>query len=570
MKSDLIFEVYRGNYKKVLSQSFDRPKFKMKTTEVVAIVAALAFSGRISEATQVYKTYSEKISKESLVISRFFLGISLFRQTQSSYGRQLLMENLRYKTKNPELLFFTYQGLAFIRYFLGQMQSCELLVEKALQASIEADLFYGRILSLDMSGHIFVSKGDIHKGLDRLNQAIKLCQTLGHTSLKSSLQISLATYRAQYGIDPQKSREDLVKLLEAKNFQDSYSQAYLLLELARQCTRNGEFAEADKQLELALQYIYRNGYRRQQVLLNLRLAELEYQKGFSSKALTYISVLKSPEYKLHLEVDLQAALLGLEQKIIRSLNYSEAKKNPPKQKTSAEDPIALLKQSLQSSKRPEVELIKKCEDLNCLSFLVDYFKLERGKKYLILNIYPEKGLIYSPSGLEVIHIGRSQQQLKILSEISKNSLDKEELVKRVWSYEYDPLRHDPMLFSALQALRRSLGQHADWLLRTDEGYCLNPEVRLIDVTPETKAPTERTEFKKQSLNHGLVLELNFRQIHFLQSNNFNNDGIDITKYKQLFNISKITATRDLSELHKKGYVLRTGKGRATRYLPPET
>ncbi len=567
-------QLYRGDYKEILQSTWDRPKYKLKAEDMMAIIGALSFSGRVQEATELYEAHSDKVTKKYLVPIRFFIGINLYRLSRNPLGKKFLIDNLRAKNKDHQDLFYTYQGLAFMRFFSKQLGSCKILAEKALHEALRAEFYYGRFLSLDMLGHVLIAKGEIHSGLEKLDQAIALTKSMGAKSWQSSFQVSATIYRSQYGINGSSGKSEILKLLKSNSYQDSYSQAYLLLELGRLYTRDAEFAKAEKSLDSAVQNVYRSRHQKQQVLLNLRIAELSYQKGEYNKALNLISVLKNQGLKYIEDQEFKDPLNGIEHKLTKALGMTDLVTDAESVRQSfLEDPIAQLKlelkQDFNQSKGVKIELIKECERLACQCFLIDYLKIKRGKNALLLNLIPGKTLLFGRDGIYWAQTGRSQNLIYLIHLLFTGWNNKEEIVKNIWGYEYDPLRHDPMLFSALQGLRRCLGPYSDWLLRTEEGYRLDPEVEYRNCSQKISKPQIKKKAASEELQKGLELNFNFRQLRLLESQEFNDSGIDVNAYKKLFKVSQITATRDLSDLLKQNAIQRVGKGRATRYLPLE-
>lgn len=564
----LINDLYCGNYNEILQSTLDRPKYKLKAEDMLPIIGALSFSGRVQEATDLYEVHSKKVTKKQLVPIRFFIGINLFRLSRNPIGKKMLIENLKLKDKSHEELFYTYQGLAFIRFFTKQLNSCKALAEKASQEALSAEFYYGRMLSADMLGHVLISKGEIHSGLKKLDQAISFAKQMKAKSWQSSFLVSYTVYQTQFGINGANAEKELTQLLKNHNYQDSYSQAYLYLELGRYFTRNAEFNKADETLDLAVQNVYRSRHHKQQILLNLRLAELSYQKGEFNKALNLISVLKNQGFKFIDDPEFKDPLNGIEQKLTKALGMTDLEVSKEiDRKGLIEDPIAQLRQEMKQTKEIKSELIKDCEKLACQCFLIDYLDIQRGKNALLLNALPGRTLLFGKTGIYWAQTGRSQNLISLIHVLFSGWNNKEKLVKKIWGYDYDPMRHDPMLFSALQGLRRCLGPYSDWLLRTEEGYCLDPEVQFKDCSQKMAAKAKKQKPASEELQKGLELDFNFRQIRLLESEDFNASGIDVKSYKKQFKVSQITATRDLSDLLKQNAIRRVGKGRATRYLP---
>ena len=139
---------------------------------------------------------------------------------------------------------------------------------------------------------------------------------------------------------------------------------------------------------------------------------------------------------------------------------------------------------------------------------------------------------------------------------------KKELVESIWGYDYDPVIHDPMIYTQMTRLRKFFGPFAHLIILTEEGYALDSSVEIFKNSPDLPETKELETFKVENLPS--YSDLNYRQIQilsYLKENSF----VDIQIYKQIFSVSNITASRDLSQLASKGFVQRVGKGRATKY-----
>jgi hypothetical protein len=174
---------------------------------------------------------------------------------------------------------------------------------------------------------------------------------------------------------------------------------------------------------------------------------------------------------------------------------------------------------------------------------------------------------------------------------SRLSFSKEVLVQKIWQYEYNPLLHDPLIHATLNRFRNLLGDYRDFLLLTEEGYSLRSDIdiramhakhskdRERGIGSSSLAPSKLTFPVAQSAqanflqgpfslklpgNQILVDDLNHRQIQILQFLD-KNTFVDIQICQELFQVSPITASRDLSDLFKRNLISRLGKARATKY-----
>jgi Fic family protein len=137
------------------------------------------------------------------------------------------------------------------------------------------------------------------------------------------------------------------------------------------------------------------------------------------------------------------------------------------------------------------------------------------------------------------------------------------LIEQVWGYQYEALRHDTLVYAMARQIRKSLGTHSEWLVATEEGYSFKAKIVILkSVTPTA----QDLEFAEEALPVDQMLtDLNYRQnqaISYLRKNPF----INVKIYQSLFKTSGLTASRDLSSLKEKGYVVRLGCARLTRYV----
>ncbi|MBY0385775.1 DeoR family transcriptional regulator [bacterium] len=166
---------------------------------------------------------------------------------------------------------------------------------------------------------------------------------------------------------------------------------------------------------------------------------------------------------------------------------------------------------------------------------------------------------------------------KIILLIKDESQSKEELVQKIWGYQYDPLRHDPLIYSSMNKVRRLLSPHGDWIQLTENGYQIQKNIKvIIKNTLKQKsihqkvveAPVLQSATNKIKVSpkwHKHAKDLNFRQLQVLDYLK-NQNSISVLELSNKLLISKPTATRDLSKLHKLGILSRVGHGRATRYF----
>ncbi|MES2767928.1 MAG: DeoR family transcriptional regulator [Bdellovibrionota bacterium] len=196
------------------------------------------------------------------------------------------------------------------------------------------------------------------------------------------------------------------------------------------------------------------------------------------------------------------------------------------------------------------------------AFLYDLLPLSREASVIYLDLEPGTLTLFQRGNVNHTD-GLTPQLRKIILCLSEGKeMDKEELITRVWGYKYDPLRHDNIVYSAMTLLRKLLGEKSSWLVTTESGYKWLAGVEIKSHLTNEAQNIEAIIPKKLDVNFNT---LNFRQMKILQFLK-NNESIDVQKCKKLFNVSDITASRDLSSLTRSNSLIRVGKGRAIRYV----
>ncbi|MGZ3670719.1 MAG: ArsR family transcriptional regulator [Bdellovibrionota bacterium] len=448
----------------------------------------------------------------------------------------------------------------------------------------------------DLAERLRRSPSTISFHLRLLEEARELANRLGNESVSNSIAVSVELHSAEFGLSGAEGVASLERRLAAVGTEDNYSSANVGLELARQYTRQGRVLDAAKALESVAPSIYANQNRRQEITLNLRLAELAFQRGDFFGARHYLHFL---DRLLHREVDatFELAALGLSRKLL----LAEGK--------SAEAPLARWKElsqdfgttrddnlqvrlSLLGPERENQEdrVHRVLQSSRLLADPADRLRplLEQGllcdasaaaglpaAGRAALAVLPQSlgQLSRDAGGIEWVSSPLSSLQAKILRLVSQGGgCDKATLVEKAWGYRYDPLRHDAMVYSALSALRRSLGKAAHWIQATEAGYSFSalvlwpvmPPARAVKPAAAEKNSVPTSESPEASIDESLLPHLNHRQIEILEwmrGHRF----LAVGECRIRFDVSEITALRDLDGLRRHGLVVRSGKARATRY-----
>jgi hypothetical protein len=166
-----------------------------------------------------------------------------------------------------------------------------------------------------------------------------------------------------------------------------------------------------------------------------------------------------------------------------------------------------------------------------------------------VSVVFDRGRVHTVTGLTPL-------LRKTLSALLQGHGRKDALITQVWGYEYDPQRHDSLIYNTETGLRKILGPSAHWIETTEAGYRMASGIQLR---------TEEIRREKFSgATTALAPGLNHRQLTFLKKVK-PGEFVHVRSYQKLFHVAEITACRDLASLHREGYVLRVGRARATRY-----
>ncbi|KYG70705.1 hypothetical protein AZI85_01880 [Bdellovibrio bacteriovorus] len=574
---------FLGHYTTILQIYKDHP-LSLAEKDIPFLIGALSFLGKTLEAEEIFKTRQASFSEKEQAASLFYLGVGVARKSKYKKARRFFRENQKRfgKHDQAEISFYTYQGIAFYLYFTGQFFRSEKFATKALRLAVRAENPHIKVLAQDLLAHTLVQTGRVYSGLELLKEAHDIALRLGNDAFASATQVSILLYEATYGHRPESIVPDLEKCLNDLKPQDSYSKSNVVLELARQKTLRGLWKDAETLLNLQAPVIFSSENRRQEIVLNLRWAELAYLRGQTVLAWQY---LRGANLRLNQEADKNFAIqiLGLEHKILTEQN------NP----SALEKKKQLLELSRSFSSKINRNMLARRQWIQEKDFSEDdhihtllsqigdnsgfelihksgyyswYYKclpLQKGVNYLVLGLAKNRAVTFSTDGIEVVKL--ADFSARILEVLKQGPLDKAMLVEKVWGYEYHPLRHDSLVYAAMSTLRRNLGSKHTWIQTLDTGYQLEKNVNILQLRGSIgESKNSGSMVLKSSSLRPVDAELNYRQLQaldYLQENRF----LSTRQYKDLFKTTEITACRDLAALNKKGHVVRIGFGRATQY-----
>lgn len=601
---------YRGQYTEVLQKTFLQPpgavsdaapdvsSVSIEEGHIIYVVGSLSFLGRIREAEAVCRAQFKELSDLQKSYCYFFLGLGYTRRSQYDVAKKYFLRNraLQKRTqatgrKNDfEIQFLVQQGISFFLFFLGKFEKSIAWSERALSSAIAAQDVWQRALAHDLLANNLIQNGRIHEALKHFDQALAESEYLKNSALVGAIRISKLVFSCEYGIQLNQSYEQLKKTYLTADLKDGFSRANLGLEYARQLTLRGDFSEAIQVLNDISSFIFQSQNRRQEARYNLRWAELNFLKSEAHSSLHFIRsgrrCLEFVDYTYEMQ------FLGLEKKVYEELlqqpvpesltarllqlsaTFNNIKNNnilsrdqmmaaPVSGIIETDDEIHARLSKAEKSPAYAREVIL---ETRYFSWLHRFFKLKRNERYVLLNLEPKSitfitanGIFHRPNELSTLNY-------KILNVLSKGFTTKEELVKQVWGYNYDPLRHDSLIYSTFSSLRKIFIPDTQMIETSEMGYGL--QAKLVNLLENRTKPVEaaRESFINPDYDISKLIthDLNARQIQivqFLDQNQF----VSVRQVMKIFDTSEITANRDLRSLFQKKLVLRVGQGRSTQY-----
>ena len=593
LHSELATNFHRGDHSAVLASGYVNPgaDFNQDPETASFVVGSLAFLGRIGEAESLFKNILPVLPAQLVVACQFYLAVALCRHSDYAKGREYLGKNLRAarRSQNPFIRFYAAQGLGCYRFFAGRLVNARSHAEAALNFAIAANSAYCKCLAMDLYAHGLVLTGQISEGIAYLNRAKEFAIALGNGGCVQTLDISIICYEAQFGITKHDVLQTLNQVLASTDPQNSFSRTVLLLELARQYTLRGQGACSQEKLDEACRLIYAVQHRRQSATLNHRLAYNLFLAGNELQALNMLRMAKQEiDPKVDRLLDLQ--LSGLQLKLCKRLDLQDEAALLEKHVDTLTKRtgcylgrrIALRDQIKQAApalfprgQDPIGDLYDLDEDPSDTGsshslFCAGYPTLSRTKwgllgkhKTLVIDPTFQTFVTINPPSVQVVRAGIQRTLKALLLALLDGERTKEELIQQIWNYKYHPLRHDDLVYQSMTRVRKLLGDCGHWLEFTGTTYRINPQVKPVFLGPANQTLAEGLmdqDFAISSAIEPLSNRIDL-MVEILQKQRF----LNVKQCVELFQVSRITASRDLAALEKAKVVKRFGSGRATKY-----
>ncbi len=583
-KSELLF--VRGDHAALLAETLDRPDFRRPDEGLALIIGSLCFIGRLSEAQTLLGIWRPWLPTDELAAALAYVAIASARQgaLQACLPKLRELGSLMRLAPSPLVVFFRSQAMAFYNWRRHRLPLALHFAEQALAAAFQAEFFFGRALATDMMGHLQINLGQIQKGMASLEKSHQYFSSLGNCQHVHVIETALLGYQLEYkpfGADSLAHLRQRMSQLSADS--NNYSLSFLYLELAHQLGLRGDLPGAALALDEAGSLIQRFGHRRHQGLLLFRKAYLAHLNGRDQTTLQSLDDLlifaeRDRDERLLIKVKgLQAFLKNPSQgtskaddQAFRKFGYAMAmrmdrRKSGQKQSAEwAQDAMGDFMDSLESQDLGDLEKIQQILKSGLLSFLFRFLPVARQDRVLYFDLEPQSLFIFDQGEIQKAEGAITPQMQKFVRLLVDGPKTKAALVEGIWDYSYHPLRHDQLIYGLVYRLRLVLCEREDWIQALGEGYALRPDIQVnfFQLYGNLPLPTKELE------PHPSTVDLNIRQLKILQYLQ-QHDTVDLQTCVELFQTSKVTASRDLSQMTEKGVLQRTGKGRNTCYGLPK-
>jgi DNA-binding transcriptional ArsR family regulator/tetratricopeptide (TPR) repeat protein len=601
---------FAGDYDEVLRRSVDSAAFAFADDDTAFVVGALAFAGRIEEGRAALASWDRRdVPADSRTAARFFLGVACCRAGRYDEARALFGENLKLARNGggPIARFYVHQGFGCLRYFTGRIGKASRHALRALQCAYAARFQYGRFLATDLRGHALVQTGSVRAGLALLEQARGIAAALDLAGNAGALACTMALYSAHFGTKPiTESITELEALAAAAPVHDSYSRRAVQMELACQLALRGRSDSAWGLLEQLAAAPVPDGDRRARVRILLALAFVARLRFGSPSAGPYLVEARRvidgvTDIALETEV-LAAELLDgpadadrLERlaQLARLSEMARAKTTLDRHEGRGTTTATLGPDEL-------------CEDRGGALLLYaaqtppDGAELLTRAGYLglvpgALGLSPGRRLIVtSPSCVLLEEHGNvrplddaSDGTLRLVRALASGARhEKADLLRLVWNLgSYNPERHDAVIHTAVSRLRAALGTARHWVEAQGGCYSFAPGVELVELAlgaihrehagdatgndDELHDADSRHEARHESMmvpapevarSEAQVRAQAAELIAALARS-----AMSTAEIARALGVSEMTAFRRLRALLEDGIVVRSGRGRSTRY-----
>lgn len=559
---------FAGRHHQVLAQAWDGPSPHFSAQEAPYVAGSLALLGRLEEAMALA---TERLGDPALaptigVELRFFVIVGLCHSGRYAEALTWARRNATHaRAPSARTRFFVLQGIALVRYFQGRIDRARRASRRSLAEAVAARFQWGRLLALDLRGHVLVQRGEVSAGLRVLGQAAHLATSVGSAGHAAAIESARLAYESQHG----RRREDLDTALEHAargNADNVYAQRSAWMELAFRRALVGDSARARAALDRAAEHALPDTDLRAQVRFFVAMAlvcRLDRSRAEARAALEEAArALAAGEDRiLRAELTVWSTLLiddeaGVDLASAITLERetgSFAARALVAMRGGRElGPMDARESPLWTwlaSRAPRAERVKEALQRGWLGLSVIAGAQDAGRHALFAGdtlVVDDRGTVMQIEKLP-------SQARELFDALRRGERTKEELVREVWHLSrYAPRRHDPVVHTAIGRLRRALGPLADWISTTADGYALLDGVEVSVLGEEGASVAVDRPTAPDALPEMILGALGER-------------ALGVAALAESVKVSEATVLRRLRTLVAAGEVTREGAGKSTRY-----
>lgn len=576
-----------GRHHAVLARTLDAGDGAIAGDDAPWVVGSLALLGRLDEALALAEHVgAEGAAGAPAVATRFFAAVGLLHSGRWAEARTWARRNARAtRDADPIVRFFAFQGIALLRYFSGEIGRARRPARRALQEAVRAGFSFGRLLALDLGGHVLVQRGEVSAGLRVLEQAEKLAETMGADAHRAAIECARLAYRNRHG-RADAEIESALSRVAATSVDNVYSRRAAWLELAFRTAIVGDAARAREALDRAREQALPDRDHRARARLSLVEAIVARLDG-SMEDVRGALVEASRAVEGADDRMLRAELLAWDRALGASAldgTLADARALARRSETLVARVLVALSggPALAPADRAETPL---------WSFLVGgeapaaraESAIARGwlgLVPLVLGLAPGRWIVVFRDGIVCVDRGVVSPRAalpghgrEILAAIAIGPRAKEDLVRDVWRVpRYAPQLHDPVVHTAVARLRRAMGEAGAWIETEPSGYVLRAEVGILDVAPDRPragAGAGRREVLRADGREALRAERAEPAIERDPAaallDVLEEGPLRASEIAERLGTSESTVLRRLRALIARGDVSREGVGKRTRY-----